>query len=162
MTSETCMHEDALLEALETGRWPEACDHELRDHVARCSECSDLALVADAFIEDRRSSRTAAVPPSGAVWWRMQLRLDRETRETAAKTVRRAHGAVIGATVMLLIAAAAMTSILRSAWTWLTSIVPDAGELLRLSESFPLVAVGLVAVLLVVLAPIAVYLAVAE
>ena len=54
----------------------------LREHVAGCGLCSDVAEIAGAFFEDRDCARAEAVVPSAsAVWWRAQIR----AREEAAR-----------------------------------------------------------------------------
>jgi len=163
MMRDDCLREEDLLGALESGRWPEACDSELRDHVEHCESCQELAVVAGALLDDRRASERAVVPPPpGAVWWRMQLRLERESKETAVRTVSRAHGSIIAATIALFLVAAGMTSLLQSGWEWLSAHVPHLDALVDISSSVPVMAVVGVAFLLLVLAPIAIYLAVVE
>lgn len=158
-----CEYETELFEALTKGRWPDACSRELRDHVAECRDCGELASVAGALIEDRRSGEHAVTaPPAGAVWWRMQLRLERENKETAARTVKRAHGAVVAATLVTILAVLAMTSLIHTALGWLNEVVPHFGELVSVAEALPLTGILLIALVVIVFAPVAVYLAVAN
>jgi predicted anti-sigma-YlaC factor YlaD len=70
-----CNREDELLTTIRAGRWPDHAGSELRDHVASCDDCRDLAVAADALFRDYTAAlHAAAVPPSGAVWWRIQRR----------------------------------------------------------------------------------------
>jgi hypothetical protein len=158
-----CDREPELLDVLASGRWPEACGSELRDHVAGCLECRDLLLVAEALVADRRHAEAEAdVPSSGAVWWRMQMRREREAREAATKTVGRVHGIVVAATVVLLAAVLRMTSIVDHAWGWFSSAMPGAEDVVSLSSSVPLTILALAGVTILVFAPVALYLALAR
>jgi len=81
----TCLREEELLEELSAGREPLG---ELATHIAACPSCSELALVAGAILDDRTiAMREAAVPPSGAVWWRMQMRAYQEAQRATTRTV---------------------------------------------------------------------------
>lgn len=164
MNAQICPREAELLEALGSGRWPQASGAELREHVGACADCLELVLVAGSMAGDRRDGeRSASVPPSGAIWWRMQMRLERESKEVAARTVRRAHSAVVLATLGALAAVLSLTSLLGAGWHWLTSALPGAGELARLLPAAPsLTIVIIAAVSLAVITPVVVYLAVAE
>jgi len=163
MTGLRCPHEPDLLDALSDGRWPEACDRALREHVEGCGECSDLLIVADAFVNDRRAAeREADIPTSGAVWWRMQLRMEREAKEAAEKTVGRAHGLVVGLTVAVITAVLLTSSLIRMGWSWLASEMPALHEFLGMSSTVPMIVIALVGIAVVVFAPVAVYLALAE
>lgn len=164
MTAVHCSYEARLWEALASGRWPQACESELRDHVSSCGDCRELALVAGSIAVDRHEAESAAsVPPSGAVWWRMQMRVERESKQAAARTVRRAHSAVVALTVGSLVLVLAMTSLLRAGWTWLAAMLPEAVDVaVLLPATPPLAVVILVSVTLVVITPVALYLAVAE
>ena len=164
MTVIRCSHETRLWEALASGQWPQACESELRDHVAACRECSELALVATSINSDRHEAEAVAnVPPSGAVWWRMQMRLERESKQAAARTVRRAHSAIVALTVGSLLLVLAMTSLLRAGWSWLVATLPKSGDLAAMMPAAPpLTIVILVSVTLAVITPLALYLAVAE
>src|SRR5258706_227800 len=69
-----CEREIETLDAVSNGTWPAACDDALRDHVTCCAACSDLTEVAAALLDDRDAAlRDAPLPPSGLVWWRMQM-----------------------------------------------------------------------------------------
>ena len=93
-----CLRESEILRAIESRHWPERCDDELRAHAASCADCADLVEVATALTDDRDDSVHAAhVPPSGAVWWRAQMR----ARQEAARTARRAISAMQAAAVLV-------------------------------------------------------------
>jgi hypothetical protein len=97
-----CPRETEILRAIEARHWPDRCDDELRAHAASCADCADLVEVATALTDDRDDVVHAAhVPPSGAVWWRAQMR----TRQEAARTARRAISAMQAAAVLLALVA---------------------------------------------------------
>ena len=137
----TCPREVEIIRAIETRHWPDRCDDELRAHAASCDACTDLAAVAAALIEDRDAAMSAAhVPPSGAVWWRSQMR----ARHDAARAARR---------IISVVQAAAVVAAL-------IAVLLIAGPSLRVVDwTLPLI-VALAAPL--VLAPVAVYFAVTE
>ncbi len=84
MDDTTCPRESEVLDVLGAGRTP---DGELAAHVAACPDCSDLATVAAAVLDDRNTAmQEASVPPSGAVWWRMQVRAYYDAQRTASRT----------------------------------------------------------------------------
>lgn len=99
-----CIREDEILRAIEARHWPERCDEELRAHVAACAACADLVDVATALTGEHEEAMHAAhVPPSGAVWYRAQLRV----RQDAARSVRRVINAVQAAAVLVALVAVA-------------------------------------------------------
>jgi len=95
MTAERCLHEDDLLDAL--GRGFVGAD--LEAHIATCTSCSELHLVAAAFLDERRTAiLEAPVPSSGTMWWRMRARA-RQEAEARART-----SLLIGQAVTLMVA----------------------------------------------------------
>jgi len=158
-----CGREDDVLDALSAGRWPDAVDPELRAHVEECAECRDLVVVAEALVDDRRENEAHAdLPSSGAVWWRMQLRAEREAKEAAEKTVGRVHGAVIGVTVAAVALVLLASSVMKLGWEWMESAVSPFVDFANVSSSLPLVVVGLVTVVILIFAPVVAYLALAK
>jgi hypothetical protein len=70
-----CCRERDLNEVLNRGQWPQACNEELRAHVAGCHSCRDLLLVRQAFALDRTmAAGQARLEPPGVIWWRAHLR----------------------------------------------------------------------------------------
>jgi hypothetical protein len=84
MTHE-CPHEQDVLDAVATGRWPDRVDADLRDHANACPVCRDTAEVAPLFFADRDAAWQADVPSASSVWWRAQMRARREAAEQAAR-----------------------------------------------------------------------------
>lgn len=80
----TCPREEELLDVISAGRTP---DGELAAHLTACPGCSDLFTVAGAILDDRNTAiHEASIPPSGAVWWRMQMRTYYDAQRTASRT----------------------------------------------------------------------------
>ena len=99
MADVECAREQDLLDALTSGRWPERCEVELREHVHNCSICTDLAEVVGALFDVRDVIYAdVAVPASGTVWWRAQIRARREAAMQAARpvTIVQAAAAFVG------------------------------------------------------------------
>ncbi len=99
MPNVECPREQDLLDALTAGRWPERCEAELRAHVDGCAICTDLVEVVGALFDARDVVYAdVAVPASGTVWWRAQIRARREASLRAARpmTVVQAVAACLG------------------------------------------------------------------
>jgi hypothetical protein len=88
-----CSRERDVLDAVSSGRWPHQCGDELRDHVAACDVCADVAVAAEA-LQDARDHEwgEARVPPSGRVWWRAEMRARQEAAHKAAQPITIAQG----------------------------------------------------------------------
>lgn len=101
-----CVREHEIVEAVTSGRWPEACDPELRTHAMSCAICKDVVLVATALHEERDVAvSNAPVTPAGLVWWRAELRARREAVRVAERPMTVVHAlaaaAVVGVTLAL-------------------------------------------------------------
>lgn len=98
-----CAREQEALDLVRSGRWPDGCDDEIRTHIATCAACGESVQIASMLTADYRAAvRTAPVPTSGLVWWRVQ----RRARQEAARTVARVVTLVQGLSVLLGIAVA--------------------------------------------------------
>lgn len=164
-----CQFEQELLDAVAARRWPDRAEAQLREHVAQCALCSDVAEIAGAFFEDRDCARAeAAVPPASAVWWRAQIRAREEAARVAARPllIFQALATVVVAVVAVALAPAASTWIRASlaalGATEFWALPRDVSLSWILSAAayttLPLLAVGV----WVVLAPVLVYLALDE
>ena len=101
MSAERCQREDELLESL--GR--NFVGPELESHVAACTSCSELRLVAGALLDDRvQAISEAHVPSSGTMWWRMRVRFRLEMEARARRSL------YIGQAATLLVAIALVVS----------------------------------------------------
>jgi anti-sigma factor RsiW len=145
-------------------------DRELREHLAVCDACAELATVMSALRETREHARRhAPVPSAGLVWWRAELRARREAARKAAAPVTLVQSiALVGALVM----AAALASTLAGTGGigagWLQDLLPGLPSMPTwndLSALFvdaaPIVRAGLVlgVTTWLVLAPVALYFA---
>ncbi|PYV16626.1 MAG: hypothetical protein DMG21_11165 [Acidobacteria bacterium] len=111
MNSMPCEREEELAEALRMERWPEGAPRELREHVAECPACTELALVASCLRRDAVAAEGEAdLPEAGFVWWKARLVARRAATERAMRPVMVAQkaGLVAGA-----LAAAGL-----AAWQW--------------------------------------------
>lgn len=90
-----CPREDELLDAMGRGY----VGAELTAHIADCVSCRDLHLVAGALLGDRSQAvAEAAVPSSGTMLWRMQMRHRHEAEATTRRSL------LIGQAATLLVA----------------------------------------------------------
>jgi hypothetical protein len=93
-----CPREQEVMDALQSGRMSE-----LRDHLAECTDCADLALVAgflqreNEIIHEELRSGDAHLPSASFLWWKSKLRARREAQETALQPVRIAEKVAVGA-----------------------------------------------------------------
>jgi hypothetical protein len=164
-----CCREEDVLDALTSGRWPDRADDELRTHVATCDICRDVVDVASAVLMAREIEPTdMRIPSSAVMWWRAQMRARQEAAREAARPITVAQ-------VVALVSVVALTA------AGLVALSPWFGELLggwvsgarsaassgatQASAAFfaggwmlPALMIGV----WLVLAPVAIYLAVAE
>ena len=158
-----CPREAEVLEAIATNRVSQ-----VRDHLAMCAGCADVAEVAAAFHDEHeRATREADLPSAGAVWWRATIRARAQAAHTVSQPITVAQG-VAGACAVGLacgladIAWGAVSSIGRGnalAGVLVRSEELAAGPALMLQHMLPL-AVGVAACL--VIAPLALYLALGD
>lgn len=160
MTPLECRREADVIDAIASKRWPERVDQELRDHVAACAVCADVADVASALSVDHDVAFAEAwqLPSADLVWFRAQVRARAEATREAARpiAVMQALG-LAGATgvISLLIGVVAY-------WVWqradrltaLPSLEPLGLDSMGFAVRGVLLAVGL----WLILAPVAVYL----
>lgn len=171
-----CCREQDVLDALTSGRWPDRADEDLRIHVATCAICADVVDVAGALlplIEVRNDEPgDARIPSSAVMWWRAQMRARQEAAREAARpiTVAQVVASVsaIALTVTALVALSPwfggllrgwMSGVRDAAASNLASLQAPSG-LLAQGGLLPAVIIGIVVWL--VLAPVAIYLVVAD
>jgi hypothetical protein len=126
MTPFECAHEDDVLAAVSTGRWPERADQELRAHVEQCDICRDVVAAAVAFAEDAEITETvkAPVPDSGVVWLRAQLKARADATRMAERPISVAQAIAFASMVGFLGALfGAASPWLQSALQWTGSAV---------------------------------------
>jgi hypothetical protein len=157
VTPVDCCHEDDVLDALTSGRWPDRADAALRAHVASCAVCADIVAVAGAILEGRDDTVTdMRIPSSAVMWWRAQMRARQEAAREAVRPIAVAQVVVVIAAVVML-----------SPWvggvmsSWLAaSTDASSGSTSSLAQAWVIPAVVVGVSLLI--APVAIYLAVAD
>jgi hypothetical protein len=87
-----CSSEKELEATLRQGRWPHACDPELRAHVDGCRDCQELVLVTQTFQKAKSNGEELArLRCPGLLWWRAQLRRRNEAIQTVTEPLARAE-----------------------------------------------------------------------
>lgn len=164
-----CHFEQDLLDAIAARRWPDRADPSIRNHVAACRVCADVAEIATAFFDDRDTDRSdAPVPPASVIWWKAQIRAREESARLAARPIALVQG------VATICAAVASIAVAPAAAAWVRELVTTLGATgwsalprdVSLSwilgtaayVTVPLLAVGV----WIVLAPVLVFLALDE
>jgi hypothetical protein len=163
-----CDREQDVLDAITSQRWPTRCDEDLQAHVRTCSFCADLVEVASALLDEHASAhQEARIPSSGIVWWRAQLRARDEDARAAARPIAFVQGIAASVAVWLLVtfirAVPAATFV---AWKdWVLGFMPHVSlpvpSLAHVAAAIP-VGVLVVVGAALLLAPLAIYFAVAE
>ena len=167
-----CEFEADVLSAVMQSRWPQRADADLRAHVKTCEICSDVAAVSGAIESAREESATYAaipdaLPDSGRVWWKAQMRARREAVEAAGRPITAIQVAAFACAIALMGACVGATSSWFQAglkWTWTEITAFDPKTFIPYATGLiarhGLLAAAMIAMILVV--PVAVYLAVAK
>lgn len=93
-----CPREDELLDALGAGFIGE----ELESHITTCAACGELRLVAGALLDERVQAVTeAALPSSGTMLWRMQMRRRQEAQSAARRSLLIGQAVTLAAALVL-------------------------------------------------------------
>ena len=93
-----CPREDELLDALGAG----FIGDELESHIRTCAACRELRLVAGALLDERVQAVTeAALPSSGTLLWRMQMRRRQEAQATARRSLLIGQAVTLAAALVL-------------------------------------------------------------
>jgi hypothetical protein len=79
-----CVREHEVVAVVLSGRWPEGCDRELREHAEGCAVCRDVVAIAPALRHDQRFA-DVQIPAAGQVWWRAAIRARAEAARDAAR-----------------------------------------------------------------------------
>jgi len=88
-----CDREQEVVDALRSGRWASAWGEEIRQHVAVCTVCAEVAFVTREFQREDELARTelgqpgAGLPSAGLVWWKAQLQARRAAEQRAAEPI---------------------------------------------------------------------------
>ena len=173
MKNVDCCREQDVLDALMSGRWPDRADEDLRVHVATCGICADVLEVAGAvlaLVNDRNDEPgDMRIPSSAVMWWRAQMRARQEAAREAARPITVAQviasAAAIALTVIALVALSPwFAGLLRG---WVSGVRGVVASDLAIQAPSALLAQGwMIPALMIgvwlVLAPVAIYFAVAD
>ena len=177
-----CECEADVLAAVNTGRWPDRADADLRAHVAVCAICQDVVAVAEAFAQDASPdfstgfdlAKTDAghrdrLPDASRVWLRAQIRAREDATRLAARPITVAQAVAFASVVGLLGALLGATSSwLQGGMRWLTTMAARIDPRgMRVPDSIATALAGhelaiLVVVVCLALTPVAVYVAVRQ
>ena len=162
-----CVREQDVLDAIGTNPWPDRADEDLRRHVAKCAICIDLVQVVRPLLEDgERASGEAHLPPASVVWWRAQIRARGEAARLATWPLTLAHGAAVAAVLTVALGLAFLVRDRFDGWRQSLEAWSDYAQ----SWATPLpgfvaqhaIGIALVAGACLVVAPLVVYLVVAD
>ena len=162
-----CRFEDDVLTAVRAGCWPPRTDDDLQAHVAGCPICAEVAEVGSLLADEWEAARIeGALPHASLVWWRAELRAREDAVRDATWPVRSAHVVAVGCVVALLAAlgwVGADWLLEQRAWlaTFLSPLPVSPAEL-RGASPLLVGAVGLAVACSLVIAPVALYLALAR
>jgi hypothetical protein len=121
MNIRTCTHEAEIKQHIQQGRWPDACDPELRAHVAACAACAETVQFAQLFQTARAESMLRApLDSAGPLWWRAQLRRRNAALESIVKPIRTAQ--IFAAAICLIATIGFLVFQLRSGNSWLSNL----------------------------------------
>jgi hypothetical protein len=160
-----CEFEAEALAAALQSRWPDRVEASFREHVRQCAICSDVVAIAGLLDRDREEMRAEAViPDSGRVWWLAQMRARREAAEAAARPITAAQVVALACAVGLMGACFGATSTwFQAMLRWVRSSAASIDVKAVLGSASQLLmqhgALALATVLVVLLAPTAVYFA---
>src|SRR5262245_24925298 len=83
-----CPREEEVLDLVVIGQWPARADASLREHVATCHLCADLAVVASSVSDLSEATKAeSALPDAALVWYRAQVRAREEKTRRASRPV---------------------------------------------------------------------------
>lgn len=96
--AKACPREDELLDALGAG----FIGDELESHIGTCAACSELRLVAGALLDERTQAvAEAALPSSGTMLLRMQMRRRQEAQSAARRSLLIGQAVTLAAALVL-------------------------------------------------------------
>jgi hypothetical protein len=162
-----CPREQDVFDAIASRRWPHRADAALRDHVAACPVCADLADVAAPLALEQHIAWDEAVdlPPADVVYWRAQVRARAEAARRASLPI-----GLVQALSAATFAGVGATLLGSVAWWFKSSWATVASWQLRMPLELPAIDPGsavvrgavLAIAICVLLVPITVYLVAAE
>lgn len=159
MSVASCTRGEDLRQVLRLGHWPEACDGELRAHVAECAHCTDLVRITEHLQAARvQSMSSAPVTSAHLLWLRAQARRRQAAIERAGRPIALAQ--VFALVVGLLAAGVLLTLKLRAAMSahTMTAAVAQPGFAISLAGSAWMIELLAAGGALIAIAGVALYL----
>lgn len=135
MTTRTCVHETDVLDLVAIGQWPQRADAALRDHVAGCAMCAEVASIATAVREWNESDPVPRMPEASLVWHRAQVKARAEAARAAARPVWVAQAAALVALVVALLWIGPNASWYVSTWQAVSQAVPSVSLNVSIPQS---------------------------
>ncbi|HJU43050.1 MAG TPA: hypothetical protein VJ691_09555 [Vicinamibacterales bacterium] len=164
MSRSECAHEPLVVEAVLAGAWPNGTDEALVAHARGCEICSDVAALATLIHDDHERARyEVQVPAAGQVWWRSAIRARLESTQTAMRPLTWMHAAAAAVTIGILLTALTaawpmVAPLGNRVWDVAVGFFPNAEVATALASGLRQMAmVGLIAVAVLVAAPLALY-----
>ena len=99
MNASTCTREEELVRAMRSG----SLSAELRSHVAECSNCTEVLLVAQFLRPDEEFSREIALPDASVIWRQALLQSRAEAADRATRPIRWVMSASFAAIIAALV-----------------------------------------------------------
>jgi hypothetical protein len=121
MNIRTCPREPEIKQHIQQGHWPDACEPELRAHVAVCTTCAETVQFAQIFQTARAESMLRApIDAAGPLWWRAQLRRRNAALERITKPLRTAQ--IFAAAICMMATIGFLVFQERSGNSWLSNL----------------------------------------
>ena len=126
-----CPRQSEVATLLKSGRWPDACEPELRAHVASCNLCRDTVTVKQAFRAALAQSREAArLDSPNLLWWRAQIRRRNAALERVGRPIAGAHRFALAVNLLVAVALIAWLARRTDLWqSWFSQVTPAAFHL---------------------------------
>ena len=164
MSRTECTQEPLIVEAVVSGRWPRHCAESLAAHALECEVCREVAALAALIHDDHERSRCEVhVPAAGQVWWRSAIRARLESTHTAMRPMTWMHAVTGAITIGVMLAAVTaawpmLAPLGDRIWNVAVGYFPSADVAAALASGLRQMAmVGLIAVAVLVAAPLALY-----
>jgi hypothetical protein len=121
VTRAECPQEQAVVNAVLSGSWPDRADSDLVAHAVTCDTCREIAAVSVLLREDAEHSRIEMhIPAAGQIWWRAAVRARLESTHAATRPMTWMHG-ITGAVVL-----GALLAALTAVWPMLPGLARTA------------------------------------
>lgn len=161
-----CRRELEVAALVRAGRWPEACEPEVRAHVSSCAECREAVAIAELLLAADRGAEVH-VPSAAQMWWRLAVRARLEREQAAARPVVWLQGIAAACGVGIVLTALGqlapvLSGAAASVASRVTATVPAALPAMDLAARVPSLLAAAGALVLVGLASTAAYLWLAD